>query len=162
MVTQPQAFSATEEELDLALQLLDTWGTNGVLKGENAKVIFNRSGLPHDTLRVIWGISDGNASGDLSKDEVAKALRLMGWAQTGERVHEGLLASGMCHSLITSLFAYQVQLVDGSRSTPNVRRDYTYRIQVAEEAPCATDHTVSCGERTICTGVQDHLFRCWP
>lgn len=109
MVTQ--VFSATEEELSLALQILDTWGTNGVLKGENAKTVFNRSALPYDTLRAIWGMSDGNASGNLSKDEVAKALRLMGWAQTGKGMHESLLASGMYHSfIILNVFSYSFML----------------------------------------------------
>ena len=93
-----QTFSATEEELELSTQIFVTRGCNGddgALQGDQAKEVFNRSALPFTTLRDIWNMSNENGNGVLSKHEMAKALRLMGWAQAGEMLSEKLLTVGM-------------------------------------------------------------------
>lgn len=94
-----QAFHATEEELGLATQILASLGVdadNGVLHGEPARTIFIKSALPSLSLRDIWDISDTNKNGELSKVELAMALRLIGWVQAGEMLRIGLLAKGIC------------------------------------------------------------------
>ena len=93
--TDPAAtFTATEEEEQLATQILilKSCHTTGILNADAAIDVFKRSGLPFEVLRDIWTLSDTNRSGDFSKDELTVAVRLMGWVQAGERLHEGLLA----------------------------------------------------------------------
>lgn len=93
-----QSFSATEEELELATQILVTRGCNGdngVLQADQAKEVFNRSKLPPATLRVIWNMSNETGNHILSKHEIAKALRLIGWAQAGVMLSEKLSVTGM-------------------------------------------------------------------
>ncbi|KIM46718.1 hypothetical protein M413DRAFT_440303 [Hebeloma cylindrosporum] len=94
--TDPSAtpFTATEEEEQLATQILviKNCHTTGILNADAAIDIFKRSGLSVEMMRDIWTLSDKNRSGDFSRDELTVALRLMGWVQTGETLHEGLLA----------------------------------------------------------------------
>ncbi|KAJ3506098.1 hypothetical protein NLJ89_g7060 [Agrocybe chaxingu] len=62
-------------------------------RGEQARDVFNRSGLPFVVLRDVWAMADENGSGDLEKREIAIALRLIGWVQAGEGLRKELLAT---------------------------------------------------------------------
>lgn len=86
-------FAASDEEADLAAQLLKIAKCEqaGALQANVAVDIFRRSGLTVEQLRDIWNLADQNGSGDLSRDELAMAIRLMGWAQAGEPLEGGLL-----------------------------------------------------------------------
>jgi hypothetical protein len=97
--TQTSTFAATEEEEELATQVLvlKNCHTAGVLNPDAAIDVFKRSGLSFDILRDIWTISDMNRSGDFSKEELTMALRLMGWVQAGEALHESLLQKRTSH-----------------------------------------------------------------
>jgi epidermal growth factor receptor substrate 15 len=97
--TDPATFTATEEEEQLATQVLiiKSCHTTGILNADAAIDIFKRSGLPFETLRDIWTFADKNRSGDFSRDELTVAFRLMGWLQAGETLHERLLAKRMSY-----------------------------------------------------------------
>ncbi|KAF9528617.1 hypothetical protein CPB83DRAFT_853961 [Crepidotus variabilis] len=87
-------FTPTDEEIYLTRQILVSRGLDadaGSLKGERAREVFNRSALPFPTLRDIWSIADDDGSGDLTRDEIVMALRLIGWVQAGEKLSEELL-----------------------------------------------------------------------
>ena len=122
-----QTFFATEEELELATQILVARGRNGTssasaisaadnndahagrggsLQGDQAKEVFNRSSLPPATLRVILNMSNENGDGVFSKHEIAKALRLIGWAQAGEMLSEKLLTVGMCVCVLSGVWGF--------------------------------------------------------
>ena len=90
-------FKATDEEEQLATQILVLTHCQeaGALSSEAAIDIFRRSGLSFTILRDIWNIADKNGSGDLSHDELAMAIRLMGWVQMGEALDDGLLLKSM-------------------------------------------------------------------
>ncbi|KJA25508.1 hypothetical protein HYPSUDRAFT_64689 [Hypholoma sublateritium FD-334 SS-4] len=84
---------ASEEEGDLAAQILALAHCEqaGVLTAQAAIDIFGRSGLSFEQLRDIWNLSDQNQSGELSKNELTVAIRLMGWVQAGETLHADLV-----------------------------------------------------------------------
>ncbi|PPQ70316.1 hypothetical protein CVT24_013011 [Panaeolus cyanescens] len=87
------SFEPTEDEVRIASQILDLMNgqPGGSLDSSAAIEVFKRSGLDFLTLRDIWEVADENASGDLSRDELTKALRLIGWVQAGEVLHQSLL-----------------------------------------------------------------------
>lgn len=92
-----QAFYPTEEEIGIATEILASLRLDtdtGVLRGEQAREIFTRSALPPTILRDIWNLSDTNGNGELSKQEISMAVRLIGWVQSGESLRSGLLAKG--------------------------------------------------------------------
>ncbi|KAF8950785.1 hypothetical protein BDZ97DRAFT_1892340 [Flammula alnicola] len=91
MLSQPLAASEEETELATRLLVIAKCERAGVLNPEAAIDIFRRSGLSFELLRDIWNIADKNGSGDLSKDELVVAIRLMGWTQAGEALHDGLV-----------------------------------------------------------------------
>ncbi|CCG80517.1 UBA/TS-N domain protein [Taphrina deformans PYCC 5710] len=55
----------------------------GIINGSLAVKFFERSGLPAETLGVIWEISDKDNSGFLTQQSFSVALRLIGQAQSG-------------------------------------------------------------------------------
>ncbi|KAF8889609.1 hypothetical protein BD779DRAFT_1520096, partial [Infundibulicybe gibba] len=87
-------FQATPGELALVQKIFahaqDALGlpTRDALPGQCAIEIFNDCGLSPETLGDIWGIADADNHGFLSPNELAAALRLMGWAQSGEKVEK--------------------------------------------------------------------------
>ena len=101
-----EEFSASDEELQLSTRLLETnnWHNTDTLSVDSAIGIFKQSGLTFKQLRDIWTIADKKASGNLSKHELAVVIRLMGWVQAGEPLHEGLLASGILFPTIYYFF----------------------------------------------------------
>jgi epidermal growth factor receptor substrate 15 len=93
-------FSASDEELQLSSRLLETnnWHNADTLSVDAAIGIFKQSDLTFKQLRDIWTIADKKGSGSLSKHELAVVIRLMGWVQAGQPLHEDLLASGVLSS----------------------------------------------------------------
>lgn len=67
----------------------------GYLTPQSAIDVFNRSGLSRVELRDIWKLSDADSNGKLSQDELAVAIRLMGWMQSGRPFSESLLEKRM-------------------------------------------------------------------
>lgn len=89
-----EAFSPSEDELNLASQILLLSGQEGdTLESGLAIGILKRSGLPYTILHDIVNMVDENASRELTIHELAAAIRLMGWLQTGESLEESLLAT---------------------------------------------------------------------
>lgn len=62
----------------------------GIVTGEDAKVLFQKSSLSPAILGEIWQLSDTENSGFLNQIGFSTALRLIGHAQTGARVSSQL------------------------------------------------------------------------
>ena len=93
-------FTPTPAEVALVIQIFARTDpqTKGILTGDAALEVFGpqRAKLPLTVLSDIWSIADGNANGLLSWVEVAIAVRLMGWAQKGEKVTKALIDKREC------------------------------------------------------------------
>jgi epidermal growth factor receptor substrate 15 len=63
----------------------------GYLQTEVAIDVLNRSGLSRLELRDVWKLSDADSNGRITQDELAVAIRLMGWMQSGRPFSEALL-----------------------------------------------------------------------
>lgn len=63
----------------------------GVVTGDAAVKVFDGAKLQPAVLAEIWSMADDENNGWLSKKGVAKAVRLIGWAQAGRKVSEDLL-----------------------------------------------------------------------
>lgn len=86
-------FSPTQAELLIVSQIFvqaDPQKT-GVLTGDVAVRVFGGANLPPTTLGTIWNISDEEDKGWLPKRGVAIAVRLIGWAQKGEKITKDLV-----------------------------------------------------------------------
>ncbi|KAJ3967727.1 hypothetical protein EV361DRAFT_806798 [Lentinula raphanica] len=90
-------FRPTEEELSLADKILfkahDKAAAN--LDAESAVKLFLTTQLSPQVLSVIWSEADTGEKGWLSRQELTVALRLIGWAQSGENaLNRELLEKG--------------------------------------------------------------------
>ncbi|KAF8636468.1 hypothetical protein AX17_003284 [Amanita inopinata Kibby_2008] len=87
------AFFPTPTESALVNQIFTLFDTQklGVLTGDVAIRAFAGAKLPPTVLGEIWNIADEDNKGWLSRKGVAIALRLMSWAQNGEKVSKDLL-----------------------------------------------------------------------
>ncbi|KII88893.1 hypothetical protein PLICRDRAFT_40530 [Plicaturopsis crispa FD-325 SS-3] len=63
----------------------------GIITGDVAVRIFGGAKLSPTVLGEIWNLADEDNKGWLAKRGVAIAVRLMGWAQKGEKVTDALL-----------------------------------------------------------------------
>ena len=91
-------FSPTPPELAVVSQIFsraDPKGT-GVLTGDVAIRVFRGAKLPLTTLKTIWTISDEDNKGWLPKRGVAIAVRLIGWAQKGEKITKDFVKKRAC------------------------------------------------------------------
>ncbi|KAI1003594.1 hypothetical protein K3495_g4615 [Podosphaera aphanis] len=69
---------------------------NGVLPGEQAKQIFERAGLPNETLGQIWNLADTEVKGALQVTEFVIAMHLIASFKTGQlRVLPSALPFGL-------------------------------------------------------------------
>ncbi|KAJ7638504.1 hypothetical protein FB45DRAFT_1054785 [Roridomyces roridus] len=64
----------------------------GILPGDVALGIFNKTNLRVEDLAEIWAFADSQSNGCLTPAETATALRLIGWAQVGVKPAAELLA----------------------------------------------------------------------
>jgi epidermal growth factor receptor substrate 15 len=87
------SFTPTQHELALVNQIFSKGDPQkiGILTGDAALKIFGGAKLPPTVLGEIWGIADEDNNGWLSRKGVAIAVRLMGWAQKGDKVTEALV-----------------------------------------------------------------------
>ncbi|KAK0445420.1 hypothetical protein EV421DRAFT_318163 [Armillaria borealis] len=86
-------FQATAGELSLVTRIFaqaDPKKT-GFLSGEVAVRVFGGAKLPPTVLGEIWNIADDENRGSLNSKGVAVAIRLIGWAQKGEKVTPALV-----------------------------------------------------------------------
>ncbi|KAF9010068.1 hypothetical protein BDQ17DRAFT_1421344 [Cyathus striatus] len=86
-------FAPTENERSLAAYILKFTNSDklGHMPGDLAVDVFQRTGLPVTVLSDIWNIADKDNDGSISENELAIAIRLMGWAQSGEIVTRKLI-----------------------------------------------------------------------
>lgn len=86
-------FTATPAELALVNQIFAQADTQkiGILTGDVAVRVFGGAKLAPTVLGEIWSIADEDNNGFLTRKGVAIAVRLMGWAQKGEKVSQALL-----------------------------------------------------------------------
>ncbi|THV08040.1 EF-hand, partial [Dendrothele bispora CBS 962.96] len=87
------SFAPTQAELALVNQIFAQGDPQklGILTGDVAVRIFTGAKLPPATLGEIWGLADEDNNGWLSRKSCAQAVRLMGWAQKGEKVNKDLV-----------------------------------------------------------------------
>lgn len=86
-------FVPTQGELSLAAAIFAQFDQQklGALTGEVAVRAFSGANLPPSVLGEVWSVADEANNGWLSQKGVAIALRLIGWAQKGEKVSKDLL-----------------------------------------------------------------------
>ena len=110
-------FVASEAELALVSKIFVRAGSqlSGVVTGDAAVEIFaTKVGLPPDVLSTIWNLADDKKTGNLTRNGVAVAVRLMGWAQKGERVTPDLvyicanLDSDVLHRWLTLSYSWTI------------------------------------------------------
>jgi len=101
--TAMTSFTPSSAELALVTQILDKADPQklGLLTGDAALKVFEGTKLPPTVLSDIWNIVDGGDNGWLSRKGVAIAVRLMGWAQKGEKVTEALIHRRECIYILT-------------------------------------------------------------
>jgi len=86
-------FSPTPAELALVSQIFAQVDLQklGILTGDVAVKTFGGANLPPAVLGEIWSIADEDNNGWLPRKGVAIAIRLMGWAQKGEKISSELV-----------------------------------------------------------------------
>ncbi|PFH46118.1 hypothetical protein AMATHDRAFT_70603 [Amanita thiersii Skay4041] len=86
-------FSPTPAEAALVNQIFNLFDTQklGVLTGDVAIRAFAGAKLAPTVLGEIWNLADMDNKGWLSRKGVSIAIRLMGWAQKGEKVSKELI-----------------------------------------------------------------------
>jgi epidermal growth factor receptor substrate 15 len=87
-------FSPSPQELAIVAQIFAFADPNklGVITGDAAIKIFAGTKLSPIVLGEIWDLADQENKGWLAKKNVAIAVRLIAWAQKGEKVSTDLLA----------------------------------------------------------------------
>lgn len=86
--TMSTKFSPTPAELALVSQIFLQADPqkHGILTGDVAVKVFGGANLKPTVLGEIWSIADEDNNGFLPRKGVAIAIRLMGWAQKGEKI----------------------------------------------------------------------------
>ncbi|KAG1774243.1 hypothetical protein EV702DRAFT_1125856 [Suillus placidus] len=86
-------FAPTPAELALVNQIFTQADTQkiGILTGDVAVKVFQGANLAPTVLGEIWNISDDDNNGFLTKKGVSIAVRLMGYAQKGQKVDKSLV-----------------------------------------------------------------------
>jgi epidermal growth factor receptor substrate 15 len=88
------SFSPTSAELTLVSQILSKADPQklGILTSDVAVRILGGTKLPPVTLGEIWNVADEENNGWLPRKGLAIAVRLIGWAQKGEKVSQALVS----------------------------------------------------------------------
>ncbi|KIL69557.1 hypothetical protein M378DRAFT_183991 [Amanita muscaria Koide BX008] len=88
------SFAPTSPETALVNQIFNQFDPQklGVLTGDVAVKAFAAAKLPPTVLREIWDLADEDNKGWLSRRGASIAVRLIGWAQKGQKVSSDLLA----------------------------------------------------------------------
>lgn len=92
------SFSPSPAELALVTQIFAKADPQkiGILTGDAALKVFGGAKLAPTVLGEIWNIADEDNNGWLPRKGVAIAVRLMGWAQKGEKVTQVLVNKREC------------------------------------------------------------------
>jgi epidermal growth factor receptor substrate 15 len=87
------SFSPTPAEQAIVSQIFAKADPNGlgIVTGDAAVKAFAASNLSPSILGDIWTIADKENNGFLTRKGVAIAVRLIGHAQTGEKITEDLI-----------------------------------------------------------------------
>ncbi|KAK7203430.1 hypothetical protein BZA70DRAFT_79921 [Myxozyma melibiosi] len=90
----PPRLSLTAEERSMYGQLFKSLDTEsiGVVTGEVARSLFERSGLSPMVLGRIWQIADDQNNGFLNQTGFAIAMRLIGYVQSGQHLAPELVS----------------------------------------------------------------------
>ncbi|KAJ3765458.1 hypothetical protein FB446DRAFT_850129 [Lentinula raphanica] len=88
------SFSPTQAELSLVNQIFNQYDTQklGIITGDVAVRVFGGAKLHPTILGEIWSITDEENKGWLSRKGVSIAMRLIGWAQKGEKISTDLIS----------------------------------------------------------------------
>ena len=118
-------FTPTPAELALVNQIFAQADTQkiGILTGDVAVRLFGGAKLAPTVLGEIWNIADEDNNGFLTRKGVAVAVRLMGWAQKGEKISQALLSK--CAVTLVSLLLPLTFVRQRVRSLPS--RAFTHR-----------------------------------
>lgn len=86
-------FSPTSAELSIVSQIFAQADPQklGILTGDVAVRVFSGANLQPTVLGEIWSIADEENNGWLTKKGATIAVRLMGWAQKGEKINQALV-----------------------------------------------------------------------
>jgi epidermal growth factor receptor substrate 15 len=97
------SFTPLPAELSSVTQIFSKAGPQkaDILTGDAATKIFEGAKLPPTVLGEVWSIADEGNNGWLSRKGVAIAVRLMGWAQKGEKVTAALINKRECTCILT-------------------------------------------------------------
>jgi epidermal growth factor receptor substrate 15 len=68
----------------------------GIITGEAAINVFDGAKVEPNVLAAIWSIADEDNNGWLPRKGVAIAIRLIGWAQKGEKITKALVNKREC------------------------------------------------------------------
>lgn len=112
MSTSALEFVPTQGELSVVAAILEYARANSIasssldgslqIDSETAVDILQRSGLSNVDLSSIWTMADEDQDGNLSERELAIAVRLIGWAQSGKPINRSFLNYCMPSSPLTS------------------------------------------------------------
>ena len=96
------SFIASPSERSLVRQILGKADPErrGIFTREVVLKAFEDVKLPDEVLHEIWNIADDDNNGWLSERGLAIAVRLLGWAQKGEKVTEALIHRGKCRRFL--------------------------------------------------------------
>jgi len=96
------SFIASSSERSLVRQILTKADPEqrGTFTREVALKAFEDVKLPDEVLHEIWNIADDDNNGWLSERGLAIAVRLLGWAQKGEKVTEALIHRRKCRRFL--------------------------------------------------------------
>ncbi|PPQ64638.1 hypothetical protein CVT26_002729 [Gymnopilus dilepis] len=86
-------FAPTPAELALVNQIFAQFDAQklGIITGDVAVRVFGGAKVPPTVMGEIWNIADEENKGWLPKKGVAIAVRLIGWAQKGEKITPALV-----------------------------------------------------------------------
>jgi hypothetical protein len=112
-------FTPTPAELALVNQIFTQADTQkiGILTGDVAVRLFGGAKLAPTVLGEIWNLADEDNNGFLTRKGVAVAVRLMGWAQKGEKISQALLSK--CAVTLVSLLLSLTLVQQRVRSLPS-------------------------------------------
>lgn len=107
-------FVPTQGELSVVAAILEHARSNSAtlssldgvpqINSDTAVDILQRSGLSYEDLANIWSIADEDGDGNLSERELAIAVRLIGWAQSGKPVNRSFV--NYCTSFASLIAAH--------------------------------------------------------
>ena len=99
---------ASDEEIRIANRLMDMVdsGKASTFSLDSAAAILTQRGLSLHQLYKIWSLADRSNKGYLTSSELTVAIRLIGWAQAGHEIVEGLVKTCQSNLFLCGHQAY--------------------------------------------------------